>query len=253
MRPCYLDDLREERVIAPPAFCVVPEWTIINGGDFRQSLGVDNENAWRGIQVYQDTIFHRPVCAPERLIAAGRVTEIRQTSIGAMVTATFTTHAANDGQPVSETWWSTIYVGMTCEAPRVAVAPPKVPHADGRENVEQVRIEVPRFLPHIYSECAGIWNPIHTERAIAKRNGLPDIITHGTAIWALVGEALIDRIGEGQPSRLKRLACRFKTAVIPGTAIHLNLSRSDVAGAIFFTVENDTQKSVLTDGFAEFA
>ena len=40
-------------------------------------------------------------------------------------------------------------------------------------------------LAHVYTECARIWNPIHTDRAVARAAGLPDIILHGTATLAL--------------------------------------------------------------------
>ena len=38
---------------------------------------------------------------------------------------------------------------------------------------------------HVYTEGARIWNPIHTDAAVAARAGLPGIILHGTATLAL--------------------------------------------------------------------
>src|SRR5215831_17990681 len=46
-------------------------------------------------------------------------------------------------------------------------------------------------LAHVYSECARIWNAIHTDRAAALAAGLPDIILHGTATLALAVSAVL--------------------------------------------------------------
>jgi acyl dehydratase len=62
----------------------------------------------------------------------------------------------------------------------------------------------------VYTECSRIWNPIHTNPAVATRAGLPRPILHGTATLAMAvsngagdvisfdvrnarGEAAIDR------------------------------------------------------------
>jgi acyl dehydratase len=58
---------------------------------------------------------------------------------------------------------------------------------------EAVTIPIPKQMPHVHSECAGVWNPIHTERAVALAAGLPDIILHDTATWALTGLILLSR------------------------------------------------------------
>ena len=83
----------------------------------------------------------------------------------------------------------------------------------------RVEIFVSREMPHVYTECARIWNPIHTEREVALRAGLPDIILHGTATWALAGRELLSAYGDRDPARLKRLYGRFTAMVIPGTSI----------------------------------
>ena len=84
-------------------------------------------------------------------------------------------------------------------------------------------------MPHVYTECARIWNPIHTERDVALRAGLPDIILHGTATWALAGREVLRAYGDGDPARLKRLHGRFTAMVIPGTSIVVEHAPTGVA------------------------
>ena len=52
---------------------------------------------------------------------------------------------------------------------------------------------------HVYTECARIWNPIHTDVAYARAAGLPDIILHGTATLALSISKVSRRFVRNEP------------------------------------------------------
>jgi len=212
-RDCYLDDLRPEGIIAPPAFCVVAEWSVLNGSSFRGAARTHGELAWRRIHVHQDTTFHRPIRAPGTLRVRGRIVQVRPTRAGAFVLVNLSTQDARTGALHASTWWGAIYRGLDCEGASSVEEAPPLGTFDGSEG-NSIRLAIPRWLAHVYTECSQIWNPIHTERRIAVAQGLPDIILHGTATWALVGEAFIDAYGDGDPVRLRRLACRFKVPVI---------------------------------------
>ena len=252
-RNCYLDDLRPEGIIAPPAFCVVAEWTVLNGSSFREATRTHGELAWRRIHVHQDTTFHRPIRAPATLQVRGRIVQVRPTRAGAFVLVTLSTHDARTGILLTSTWWGAIYRGIDSVGASTVEEAPPLGTFDGSEG-ESARLAIPRWLPHVYSECSQIWNPIHTERRIAIAYGLPDIILHGTATWALVGETLIDIYGNGDPVRLRRLACRFKGPVIPGTHIVIKHAarRQGPSTKIDFAVSSNTGEPALTCGIAEF-
>ena len=116
-----------------------------------------------------------------------------------------------------------------------------------------VEIAVPREMPHVYTECADIWNPIHTERAVALAAGLPDIILHGTATLALAARELLNREAGAAPARLARIACRFGAMVIPGATIQVHATGgTPIAGgrAVFFTVTNAAGGPAIRDGVA---
>ena len=74
-------------------------------------------------------------------------------------------------------------------------------------------------MPHVYTECADIWNPIHTERKVALAAGLPDIILHGTATWALAVREIVSKQLGSDPARLARFSGRCTGMVIPGNDI----------------------------------
>jgi acyl dehydratase len=252
-RDCYLDDLRPEGVIAPPAFCVVAEWGVLNGPSFREAMQTHGELTWRRIHVHQDTTFHRPIRAPGALQVRGRIVQVRPTRAGAFVLVSLSTHDARTGALLASTWWGAIYRGIDSDGACLVEEAPPLGTFDGSEG-ECTSLAIPRWLPHVYTECAQIWNPIHTERKVAVAQGLPDIILHGTATWALAGETLIDGYGDGDPVRLRRLACRFKGPVVPGTHIvikHAARHRGP-ATSIAFAAISQKGEPALTDGIAEF-
>jgi acyl dehydratase len=112
-------------------------------------------------------------------------------------------------------------------------------------------VSISREAPHVYTECAQIWNPIHTEREVALAAGLPDIILHGTATWALAERELRRAYYPGRPQVLKRLCGRFSAMVIPGTDISVDHSLVR-DGCVVFRVTNADGEEAISGGFIEF-
>ena len=253
---CYMDDLRADGVVAPPPMCVILEWPVINGRGYREASGTSAEEAWGSIHVLQDSRFHRLVRPGDRLRTTGRVIQVRQTSAGALMVSRLETTDTKTGAPVITSWFGAIFLRMDVEGTGVALEePPPLRTERGVPTREAERLVIPvgRTLPHIYTECADIWNPIHTERKIALATKLPDIILHGTATWALTALALIRARGGGDPARLTRFAGRFHGMVIPGTDITIEHgSAPEHPGTAQFVVKNAAGELAITHGLAEF-
>jgi len=115
--------------------------------------------------------------------------------------------------------------------------------------MEEIEIFIPREMPHSYTECADIWNPIHTEREVAIGSGLPDIILHGTATWALAGREVMRACCNGNPAGLKRLYGRFTAMVIPGSTIRVELHKPQ-DNVVGFTVYNAEGAAAVSNGVA---
>src|SRR6185295_14411140 len=91
---------------------------------------------------------------------------------------------------------------------------------------------------HVYTECARIWNPIHTDPEYARAAGLPGIILHGTATLALS----VSRLTKAA----KRVRCRFAGMVLmPGT---LTVHASRVGDEILFETRDAGGKAVIERG-----
>ena len=101
---------------------------------------------------------------------------------------------------------------------------------------------------HVYTECARIWNPIHTDRAVALAAGLPDIILHGTATMALAVSALVGELADGDPRRVTRLGGRFAAMVLMPSVLTLIVHYSE-GGEASFTALNEQGEPAISNGF----
>ena len=243
------DDDRPEGIIAPPQFCVSLEWPVVNGNLSRSIVGMTPDERVRGVHASQDSMFHQAIRPGMNLRTSGTITAIRRTRAGALTLTKLTTIDADSGAPVVTSWSSGIARNVEVIGDDVNLeSPSSVPENQGNV-LETVNIFVPREMPHTYTECADIWNPIHTEREVAIASGLPDIILHGTATWALAGREVIRACCDGNPAALKRLYGRFTAMIIPGSTIKVVLHQPQ-NGVVGFTVFNEVGQAAVSNGIA---
>ena len=252
------DDARNGGVAAPPSYCVSLEWPVVSRGRGSDLLGGEPQELRRGVHATQDSHFHRPIRPGDSLTTRGRYVGIRSTRAGVLLTTRLDT-VDGEGRPVTTSWSRSIFRGVDTTGPNAETEPaPETPRlALGENGRGRSEILVPREMPHVYTECARIWNPIHTEREVALAAGLPDIILHGTATWALAGREVLRAYGGGDPRRLRRLHGRFSAMVIPGTSIaveHAPASEAeDGALQVAFRVLNAEGQEAVSQGVAVVA
>jgi acyl dehydratase len=248
----FLDDARPEGLEALPFQCVSPEWPALLS--LRGALaGLAPEEAVRGVHVVQDSLFHRPMRPGDRLATTGQVVAVRASRAGVLTLIRLETRCRRTGEPVTTSWSSSIYrqVELEGEAQSLAEAPP-TPAEAGQplpDDALLTTLPIAREAAHVYSECAEIWNPIHTERAVALAAGLPGIILHGTATWALAGLTILRAHAGGKPARLKRLSGRFAGMVIPGETIGVRHARV-AENLVAFEVLTQAGAKAIDQGFA---
>ena len=107
-------------------------------------------------------------------------------------------------------------------------------------------MNVASWAAHVYSECARIWNPIHTDLAVAREAGLSAPILHGSATLALAVSQVIRRDLDGDPTRVREVAARLTGMVsMPSTITVRGLTRAgDVIG---FDAVDARGEPVLSD------
>ena len=214
-RPIYLDTLRDDGVVAHPVFAVCPEWPVIVASrDASLAAGLTAHEVQTSVHATHDSVVHRLIRPGDVLTTRLELVGMVNKSPGAMSTLRLVTVDA-DGAPVATTTQNGIYLGIAAEGPDRPDPDPPEP-LDIERTGEPVEVAVPIGAgdAHTYTECARIWNPIHTDPAVAKRAGLPDIILHGTANLAHGVTAVVEERAGGDPHRVRRIACRFAAMVL---------------------------------------
>ena len=188
-------------------------------------------------------IIHRPPRAGDTLRTRAWVIAVEPRRAGTLVVSRFETTDA-DGQPVTTTDYGSVYRGVVASGAAPVMEPASAPAARATPApprwTDLVTVDV--NAARVYTECARIWNPIHTDVAVARAAGLADPILHGTATLALSVSRLVARDLGGAAERVREIRARFTgwsrcprrspCAAASGTARPSRSTRSPMASAI---------------------
>jgi acyl dehydratase len=240
--PCYLDTSAPGGVVAHPLFPVCVEWPVIVGS--RQAslrYGLTPDEVRRGVHATHDLTVHRLVRPAELLTTTSTVTGVERRSPGGFTTLRLDTVDAA-GEVVATTTQGTLYLGVPVDgpdAPAAGAGPPLAWGDLGPPSVE-VRVELSAGAAHVYTECARIWNPIHTDLATARAAGLPGLILHGTATMAYGVSQVVAHQAAGDPTAVRRVLGRFGAMVLLPSSVTVRIFRPvplhDGATAVPFDV-----------------
>ncbi|MEZ5556965.1 MAG: MaoC/PaaZ C-terminal domain-containing protein [Pseudomonadales bacterium] len=247
--PRYMDTQAHE-VTAHPVFPVCLEWPVILSS--RTVPGYESVTAAesaRGVHAAHDLHILRPIVAGEVLTTQATIIGLRRIKPGAAQLSRLDTVDAA-GMLVSRTYQLGISrdVEVIGEAAASEEPPPLPACARPWPQTQRFAIPVAEGAAHVYTECARIWNPIHTDRAVALRAGLPDIILHGTATMALAVGRLVDEYLGGDPTRVRRLGGRFTAMVLMPSTLTLEVLGEE-NGTLFFEVLTEEGRSAFSGGF----
>ena len=255
---CYQDTCRPNGIVAHPVFPVAVEWEPIlaqrHDADFPGTLTV--AELARGVHSAHDLHLHRPIVPGDRLTTETEQVGAFATRAGAVAVTRLETRDA-EGEPVCTTYMQNLYRGVALEGGDAwSVTPPPLPDFSAATPADhQAPIRVRAEQAHVYTECARIWAPIHTDRAVALAAGLPDIILHGTATLALAVSRVIERYlfdpdldPDPDPGRVTRLGCRFTGMVRMPSTVTLRIEREAHDGVSFEALNADG-RAVLRGGY----
>jgi len=253
----YADDARSEGIEALPFLCTRFEWIVQQKLRVHPALGLDAEEARRGVHFLQDSRFLAPIRPGMMVAIQGEIREVREVRAGALIRYAYILRDLEKGTDLVQTRSMSIYRDVSVKG-EARTASDSIATKNRTERIDLangtiVSIEVSRAFPQIYTECADIWNPIHTERRFALGAGLEDIILHGTATWALAGRELLSAYAADHGSRLSRLTAKFTGNVVPPSILKLRHAElPQQPGVVNFDVLGGNCESVLSDGVAVF-
>ena len=129
-----------------------------------------------------------------------------------------------EGRRLWTTLHGTIFRGVEVEGEDRPPArdPSALPEPPDGDPAHEVVVPIAMGAAHVYTECARIWNPIHTDVAVAQAAGLPGPILHGTHTIALALTRVLAALG-ADPARVRRLACRLHAPVLMPSEIRVRI------------------------------
>lgn len=238
-------------ITAHPVFPVCPEWPLIMNG----SPGVDLSPGTleRGLHVTHRIKLHQPIRPGQHLVTTARLVDLERRSVGTYLGVDFeTTHC---DAPVASSYVGMLYRDVEVVGARERKETPARTVAVPDANLQIATIDVDETNAVIYTECARIWNPIHTDIRVARAGGLPQTVLHGTEGLARAVTALLTYLPSRYASSMTTLECRFGDVVVPGTTVRVTVSELVSRGslsAIGFELRTPDDTWAIKDGYAEF-
>ena len=247
--PAYFDDLREGGLNIHPGICFSLQWASRFRPDQKQNLRA----APYGVHASTDLRIYRPFKPGEAITTQGRLVQKRQIRPGIYGVDRYRMTASN-GELIAELDYNNITRGATLDGPDVIVEEelslPQFPDVTG-EPLWRTEIPIGLHAGQQYTECARIYNPIHTEPSVARAAGLPDIILHGSATKAMSLSAVVNQCFEGDATRVTRLCGQLRGMVLMNSVITVDgLAEEVVDGEkrVFFRTLNEQGQSAISNG-----
>ena len=235
-------------LVTHPLFPVAPEWELLVTQQSTSQAMTPGEMR-RGVHATHDVIVERSLIAGETVLVTATVAAVDRCRAGAVQHLIF---EATDtaGQPVWRTRFSSLFRGVELQGePTVAdIAWPQPPRRLSTSDtaVASRRSWVRPIDAHVYTECARIWNPIHTDVAIARGAGLDYPILHGTATLARA-VSIVTELAGIPISEVNRVLGSFSAMVQLGSSIDVQIV--EITGpALHFVVLNDQGARAVRDG-----
>jgi acyl dehydratase len=250
--PAFFDASRPTGIVAPPMFAVVVAWNALMAAVMDPNVQAD---LLRLVHGEQDMEFLSPIRGGDIINASAKITSIETKASGETVNVAL--DASNQSrQSVTKMIFSAFIRGSRNRDAEARTASERVVEPARGEPDFIVAQTIDNDQTYRYAEASGDRNPIHVDENVAKMAGLPGIIVHGLCTMAFTSKVAIDKLCNGDPTRLKRLRVRFSRPVLPGQTITTKLWRdADKSGRKVFAFEtfNPNNQAVIKAGLAEIA
>ncbi len=237
---CYEKDLK-----------VLPSFGIVTLYDFMPELAaVSNVNLGGVLHGEQELVFHRPIPPEGRLVTEGAVTHYydKGRDKGALIRAEFETRDAEDRKLFTSivTVFARLDGGFGGpNAPRNEVVfPSRAPDAEVQA--------APRDDQPLVYRLSGDAFALHVDAEFARMAGFERPIMHGLCTHGFACRALVGLLVPGAPEKVRRMACRFKSPLYPGTPIRTLIWRTEEGRALWRVVNAATGEVVIDNGVFEY-
>lgn len=236
-------------LVTHPMFPVAPEWELII--THRTASPMSRAEAARGVHSAHDVIVERSIVPGETIDVSAQVVAVDRRRSGCTQDLVFVaTDAA--GATVWRTRFTSFFRGVTLDGDPTSIdvnwpaLPSAVVPAFGGPPISHRTSHVRSIDAHVYTECARIWNPIHTDVAVARSVGLAAPILHGTATLAR-GVSIATDLAGWALADVGRVAAGFTAMVGLDTTIDVRLL-AGTPDALWFDVLTESGDLAITGG-----
>jgi acyl dehydratase len=235
---------------APPVFGVVPTWSpmLIASADL-----IPPEAMMFIVHGEQDMHFHAPLVPGSSITTTAEPFAIRVGGSGTRLVVKVESVDERGGPVLTQ--YVTVFIRGMSDGESGGPDKPEhdFPDASRSQPVATFTIHVDDDQTFRYRDASGDQMPIHLDDAFAKSVGLPGIIAHGLCTMAMCSQAVIKTVADGDPGRLKRLAVRFASNVLPGNDIDVAIFDAGTAdGRHAYAFEATSAGAVVVkNGWAE--
>jgi acyl dehydratase len=244
----YFDTLAPDGPVSHPIFPVCYEWPVLLAVRARAT---PEEVALRSVHASHHVTVHRAPRAGDALHTTARVIGLAHRRAGTLMTVRLETVDA-EGRPVTTSDYGSVYRGVDFEGEDTGSGVEDRVGSRMPAGAIELPVAVPTGLAHVYTECARIWNPIHTDVAVAGAAGLPGIILHGTATLALaVSQVLYQAAAD--PRGVKRVDARFTGMVRLPSRLTIRAAEAPEGKAFLFEAAGEEGTIVLSGGAVHLA
>ena len=234
--------------IAPPMSAVIFTLKSAALPVMDEALVVDTARVLKLLHGEQEIRWHRAIKPADVLTTTATVASIEDKGSGELVEITTKSVDAANAPVVDMTWGFFIrHSKKDVTAPKAETK--KESPIPAREPDATLTWTVAIDQPARYAEASGDRNPIHTDDAIAKMAGLSGVILHGLCSMAFAQRAIVDRVLDGDASRLASMKVRFTKPVYPGETLTARLW-TIAERQLAFEVLNAAAEPVLKDCLA---
>ncbi|MGO9557565.1 MAG: MaoC/PaaZ C-terminal domain-containing protein [Acidimicrobiales bacterium] len=248
----YVDGECPGGIRAHPIFPVCLEWPLVQEvSRIAMSAGLSPDEAMRGVHSTHSLRLHQPIRPGDVLTTSARVASVTEGRAGARLVIELETL---DGvrRPVATTKMGVVFLGVTSDA--AEGSSPSSPQGKPVELdvLRELRVPIEPTTAIVYTECARIWNPIHTDPVVARSAGLPGPILHGTASLAIAVSLVMEMAGPHR--RMAAVDAEFAAMVVVPSEITVQVGQLQESepGSVLarFEVRNARGERAIRGGLA---
>lgn len=171
----------------------------------------------------QSLTLHAPVPASGSARLSSRVTEVWDKGKAAVIVLE---HSASDSDR-KPLWTSAMQIWARGEGGFGGSAGPDSTTAVPEREPDAVLVSRTTADQALVYRLSGDMNPLHADPEFAKMAGFDQPILHGLASYGVVCKAVVDRLLDGDPRRVRHYSVRFAGSLYPGETIETAVWRTE--------------------------